>query len=90
MGEAERTPWVGHNYFVDRGRLCLETYDREGMPKTTFLANFQARITEEITRDDGLRKLTSFTPSTPIGGEGWGEGETSYLQSFFKSISVQS
>jgi len=60
VGEAERISWIGHSYFVERGRLCLETYDREGMPKTTFLANFQARITEEITRDDGLRTLKEF------------------------------
>jgi hypothetical protein len=58
--EPEKIPWIGHNYFVDRGRLCLEQYDRQGMPRTSYLANFTARITEEITRDDGLRASKEF------------------------------
>ena len=60
QGDPEKINWIGHSYFVDRGRLCLETYDREGMPRTSYLANFQARITEEITRDDGLRAVKEF------------------------------
>jgi hypothetical protein len=58
--EDQRFFSVGHYYFVEKGRLCLETYDREGMPKATFLANFQARIAEEVTRDDGLLKSKEF------------------------------
>jgi len=58
--EAERIWWVGHCYFVERDRLCLETYDREGMPRSTYLANFQARIMEEITRDDDLKRSKEF------------------------------
>ncbi|TSA06539.1 MAG: DUF927 domain-containing protein, partial [Deltaproteobacteria bacterium] len=58
--EPDKIPWVGHNYFVERGRLCLEQYDRQGMPRTSYLANFQARITEEITRDDGLKAVKEF------------------------------
>ncbi|MGA9755915.1 MAG: DUF927 domain-containing protein [Desulfobaccales bacterium] len=50
----------GHLYFIDRGRLCLETVDREGKPKLTILANFQAQIEEEVTRDDGLRPSKEF------------------------------
>jgi hypothetical protein len=58
--EAERFACVGHTYFVKRGRLCLEIYDRKGMPQTAYLANFQARIFEEITRDDGARRSKEF------------------------------
>ncbi len=58
--EAEKIPCVGYYYFVERGRLCLESYDRQGISRTTYLANFQARITEEITRDDGLKRLKDF------------------------------
>ncbi|MCK9378377.1 MAG: DUF927 domain-containing protein, partial [Syntrophobacterales bacterium] len=53
--------WVGHTYFVHRGRLSLKTFDRKGEPATpAALANFQARITEEIFRDDGLRRSKEF------------------------------
>ena len=58
--EAERIWWVGHCYFVERGRLCLEGFDRKGVPYTTPLANFQARIEGEITRDDGLLRKKEF------------------------------
>jgi len=58
--EPQKILWVGHNYFVENGRLCLEQYDRQGMPKTSYLANFQAQIIEEITRDDGLRAVKEF------------------------------
>jgi hypothetical protein len=58
--ETKKILWLGYTYFVERGRLCLENYDRKGMPYTVNLANFQARITEEITRDDGLRKGKEF------------------------------
>jgi len=51
--EAEGFWLCGYRYFVARGRLCLEVYDRQGMPQTRPLANFQARIEEEISRDDG-------------------------------------
>jgi hypothetical protein len=57
--EPEKISWVGHLYFVECGRLCLEVIDREG-PHTRPLANFQARIEEEITRDDGLRPVREF------------------------------
>jgi len=58
--EAEKIWLVGHCYFVDRGRLCLEVIDREGRPDARPLANFQARIMEEITRDDGLKAVKEF------------------------------
>lgn len=58
--EAERFWLVGHCYFEARGRLCLEVYDRQGMPQTRPLANFRARITEEVSRDDGLIKKKEF------------------------------
>lgn len=58
--EAERIWWVGHAYFIERGRLCLEVIDREGRPDSRPLANFQARIEEEISRDDGLRRSKEF------------------------------
>lgn len=51
--EAERIFSVNHYYLVERGRLCLEKCDRAGQPYTVNLANFKARITEEITRDEG-------------------------------------
>jgi hypothetical protein len=57
---APRVSLCGHLYFIDGGRLCLEGVDREGKPKFTPLANFQARITEEVTWDDGLRALKEF------------------------------
>ena len=57
----KKIPWIGHKYFTERGRLCLETYEKKtGLPLTCYLANFQARITEEITRDDGLRAVKEF------------------------------
>lgn len=56
QAEAERIWWVGHAYFVERGRLCLEVYDRQGMPQTRPLSNFTAKIQEEVTRDDGGAK----------------------------------
>lgn len=60
-GESGRIAWIGHKYFVEGGRLCLETHDRKtAMPLTCSLANFQARIEEEITRDDGQRTLKEF------------------------------
>jgi hypothetical protein len=58
--QAERIWWVGHCYFVERGRLCLEVIDREGRPDSRPLANFAARIEEEISRDDGLKKTKEF------------------------------
>ena len=59
--EPKRIKWVGHCYFVERGCLCLETYDRKGNPTTpAVLANFQARIVEEISRDDGLKRSKEF------------------------------
>ena len=57
--EPEKISWVGHLFFVEHGRLCLEVIDREGR-HTRPLANFQARIEEEITRDDGLRPVREF------------------------------
>jgi hypothetical protein len=45
---------------VDRGRLCLEKVGREGEPTFIPLANFQARIAEEISRDDGLQKTKEY------------------------------
>jgi hypothetical protein len=59
--EAARIWWVGHVYFIERGRLCLEVYDRQGMPQTRPLANFQARIEEEISRDDGQKTTKEFS-----------------------------
>jgi len=58
--EAEKIWAVGHAYFIEKGRLCLEVYDRQGMPQTRPLANFQARIGEEVSRDDGLRASKEF------------------------------
>jgi hypothetical protein len=58
--EAEKIWWVGHCYLVERGRLCLEKCDREMQPYTVTLSNFQARIEEEITRDDGLKTTREF------------------------------
>jgi hypothetical protein len=58
--ETERIWWVGHCYFIERGRLCLEVIDREGRPDSRALANFQAQIEEEISRDDGLKKIKEF------------------------------
>ncbi len=64
-GQGEPEPveifWVGHTYFVHRGRLYLKTFDRKGELTTpAALANFQARIVEEIARDDGLRRSKEF------------------------------
>jgi len=59
-GEPKRLWHVGHCYFEERRRLCLETYDRQGMPQTRPLANFSARIEEEISRDDGLQVRKEF------------------------------
>ena len=58
--ETKKIWFVGHCYFVERGRLCLEGFDRKGTPYTTPLANFKAQITEEISRDDGLKKSKEF------------------------------
>ncbi|MFZ5451386.1 MAG: DUF927 domain-containing protein [Thermodesulfobacteriota bacterium] len=58
--EVKKIWWVGHAYFIEKGRLCLEGFDRKGVPYTTALANFQARIIEEITRDDGLKRAKEF------------------------------
>lgn len=58
--EAKRIWWVGHCYFIEKDRLCLEVYDRQGMPQPRPLANFMVVIEEEITRDDGLRPLKEF------------------------------
>lgn len=58
--EAKKTWWAGHCFFVERGRLCMEKLDRKGPAYTVILANFQARIMEEISRDDGLRKSKEF------------------------------
>jgi hypothetical protein len=64
VGQGEAEPegfWLcGHRYFVERGRLCLEGFDRKGVPYTTQLANFQARIDEEVSRDDGLKRSKEF------------------------------
>lgn len=43
-GEPKRIWWVGHCYFEEHGRLCLETCDRQGVPQTRPLANFKARL----------------------------------------------
>jgi hypothetical protein len=53
--------WLcGHCYFVDRGRLCLEKLGKGGEPAAVPLANFAARIVEEISRDDGLKAAKEF------------------------------
>ncbi|MFI5329941.1 MAG: DUF927 domain-containing protein, partial [Desulfobaccales bacterium] len=57
--EVERIGVAGHIYCVKDGRLCRAVYSgKEGAYDETkweyhTLANFQARIEEEITRDDG-------------------------------------
>lgn len=58
--EPRRSYFVGHVYFEEKGRLCLETFDRQGMPQTRPLANFTARITEDICRDDGQQVRREF------------------------------
>lgn len=58
-GEPERIPWVGHFYCVQGGRLSLAVYDGKKWEYKP-LANFQARITEEVTRDDGLKRSKEF------------------------------
>jgi hypothetical protein len=58
--EAERKWLCGHAYFVERGRLCLEAFGRQGEPQPRTLANFTARIEEEITRDDGQKTTKEF------------------------------
>ncbi len=59
-GEPKKIWWVGHAYFEEHGRLCLETYDRQGMPQTRPLANFTARITDDVSRDDGQQVRREF------------------------------
>jgi len=59
-GEAPKYWLCGHCYFVDRGRLVLEKVGREGEPAIIPLANFQARIEAEGTRDDGLLKVKEY------------------------------
>jgi len=54
-----RIPWVGHSYCVKSGRLCKADYDGKKWEYRP-LANFQARIEEEVTRDDGLRPSKEF------------------------------
>lgn len=58
-GELERVHWVGHWYCVKGGRLSLATYDGKKWEYKP-LANFQAQIEEEVTRDDGLRPSKEF------------------------------
>ena len=58
--EAEGFGLCGHWYFVERGCLCLKSFDRKGVPYTSPLSNFQARITEEVSRDDGLKRIKEF------------------------------
>ncbi len=58
-GEPARIPWVGHSYCVKEGRLSLAVYDGKNWDYKP-LANFQARITQEVTRDDGLRVFKEF------------------------------
>ncbi len=58
-GEPERIPWVGHFYCVQGGRLSKADYDGKKWEYKP-LANFQARIQEEVTRDDGLRTSKEF------------------------------
>jgi hypothetical protein len=53
-GELDRIPWVGHWYCVKGGRLSLATYDGKKWEYKP-LANFRARIQEEVSRDDGLK-----------------------------------
>jgi hypothetical protein len=58
-GEPARIPWVGHFYCVQGGRLSLAVYDGKKWEYKP-LANFQARIIEEVTRDDGLKRSKEF------------------------------
>jgi len=58
-GEPERIPWVGHFYCVQGGRLSKADYDGKKWEYKP-LSNFQARIQEEVTRDDGLRASKEF------------------------------
>ncbi|MEW6386152.1 MAG: DUF3854 domain-containing protein [Thermodesulfobacteriota bacterium] len=58
--DGEKFYLCGHGYFIERDRLCLETYGKKGEPESTVLANFSARISEEITKDDGLRTSKEF------------------------------
>jgi hypothetical protein len=58
-GEPIRIPWVGHFYCVKDERLCKADYDGKKWEYKP-LANFQARIEEEVTRDDGLRPFKEF------------------------------
>ncbi len=58
--EPERKWLCGHGYFVERGRLTLEMFGKQGEPQPRTLANFSARIEAEITLDDGLRATKEF------------------------------
>lgn len=58
-GEPDRIPWVGHSYCVDKGWLSLAVYNGKNWQYKP-LANFQARIQEEVTQDDGLRTFKEF------------------------------
>lgn len=66
QGEKTKLWYVGHYYFEEDGRLCLETYDKFGEPKTRPLANFRARIMEEVSRDDGLQIRKDFRLSAHL------------------------
>jgi hypothetical protein len=58
--EAQKISRCGHYYFIEGGRLCLETYGKKGEPQIATLSNFTARIKEEITRDDGIKTSKEF------------------------------
>jgi hypothetical protein len=57
--EPDRIPWVGHLYCVYNGQLALAVYDGKNWEYKP-LANFQAQIKEEVSRDDGLRASKEF------------------------------
>ncbi|MFI5329625.1 MAG: DUF927 domain-containing protein [Desulfobaccales bacterium] len=59
-GEAKRVWLVGFCYSEEQGRLYRETLGRDGSPQTQQLTNFTARITDDISRDDGLQVRREF------------------------------
>jgi len=67
-GETDEDPFIPRRYQVVDGRICYVRADRNGKEGVLPLANFDARIAEEVNRDDGLEVAREFLITGRLSG----------------------
>jgi hypothetical protein len=68
LSETDEDPFIPRRYQVVEGRICYLRTDRNGNETVVPLANFDARIAEEVNRDDGLEVAREFLITGRLSG----------------------